>query len=134
MACGELGYAQLWAYGTVKSADKAEASFRKACGAGDWLSCKELGRVFQYGNDGFKKSPATAVEFHKKACDLGNGDSCTTAADILLKGDGIAKDERTALKILDKSCSDGYSWSCSKAKTVRADKEKPAKKPPVKKR
>ncbi len=131
MSCGELGYAQLWGYGAVKNADKADASFKKACGAGDWLSCKELGRLYQYGNDGFKKSAATAVEFHKKACDLGNGDSCTNAADMLLKGDGLPKDEKSALKILDKSCSDGYSWSCSKAKSVRADK---TKKPPAKKK
>jgi TPR repeat protein len=134
MSCGELGYAQLYGYGAVRNADKAEASFRKACTGGDWLSCKELGRLYQNGNDGFKKTPATALEFHKKACDLGNGDSCTAAADMLLKGDGLPKDEKTALQILDKSCSDGFSWSCSRAKSVRADKEKPVKKPPAKKK
>lgn len=126
MGCGELGYAQLYAYGTVKRADKAEASLKKACSAGDWLSCKEMGRVYQNGNEGFKKSAATAVGYFKSACEAGNGDSCTTAADILLRGDGLPKDEKGALKILDKSCSDGYSWSCSRAKTVRSEKsEKP---------
>lgn len=130
MGCGELGYAQLNAYGAAKNPDKADASLKKACAASDWLSCKELGQQYQNGRDGFKKSATMALDFYKKGCDLGNGDLCTAAADVLVKGDGIPKDDKAALKILDKSCSDGNSYACSKAKSVReAAKPKP---PPAK--
>ena len=52
----------------------------EGCGQDEAKSCAELAVAHEKGRMGLNPSGSQAVAFYRKACDLGDGGSCTNAA------------------------------------------------------
>jgi hypothetical protein len=113
--------------------------FQLRCDEGHGGMCGELALMYKKGYGGIK-SASKAMEFYKKACDLGveqscvdvgvelswekeleivtrdcekgNPFSCNNMGYILWMGKGVKHDLPEARKALTKACDGGYSASC----------------------
>jgi hypothetical protein len=89
---------------TVHDAGKALAAYRTACDAQDLEGCWRLGSVYELGK-GVARDAAAAAELHKKACDGGQPQACTSLAHMRWNGSGaVTKDEQEAIALFEKAC------------------------------
>lgn len=75
-------------------------------------SCEKLG-IFYYNGLGVRQSYKKSLQYYKKACDLGSGDSCFSVGEIYHKGKGVEKDLNYAMKLVIKSCELKSSFGCA---------------------
>ena len=75
------------------------------------LSCYMLGN-FYYNGLGVRQSYEKALQYSKKACDLGSGEACASVGWEYYKGEGVKKDLKTALKFYTKSCKLEFGAGC----------------------
>lgn len=66
-------------------------------------SCNSLGK-FYYNGWGVRQSNEKALQYWKKACDLGSGNSCTFVSSAYYRGEGVKKDLKSAIKFIAKAC------------------------------
>ena len=76
------------------------------------IFCNELGRFYDDGL-GVRQSYEKALHYYKKACDLGNGESCAFAGGAYNFGKGVQKDLKTAIKFFTKSCELEFGGGCN---------------------
>ena len=76
------------------------------------ISCGMLGD-FYYNGLGVRQSYEKALQYNKKACDLGNGESCVLVGHTYYEGKGVKKDLKTAIKFFAKSCELESGLGCA---------------------
>jgi TPR repeat protein len=123
--CEKLGQDLLERRG-VQSPRGAAAALQKACEAKRTSACLRLASLVESGAAG-APDPAAGVKLREKACDLGDAEACSAAADAL--GRGLAsKDAKKVAALDEKSCTLGRGatcWSLSRAALQAGqDKEK----------
>lgn len=67
------------------------------------MACYSLAR-FYYNGLGVRQDYSKALQYNKRACDLGNAKSCGLAGFQYFLGEGIKKDLKLAKSYLEKSC------------------------------
>lgn len=75
------------------------------------ISCDKLGKYYHNGL-GVRQSYEKALQYWKKACDLGNGGGCFLTGGAYYNGKGVKKDLKTAIKFFAKSCELEYGGGC----------------------
>ena len=75
------------------------------------LACGELARYY-YEGLGVRQDFAKALQYYKKACGLGNADSCTKAGGSYLFGKGTKKDFKLAKSYYEKACEMESAVGC----------------------
>ena len=78
------------------------------CAFGNGDACLNLGKEY-----GVKKDYQKSIEYHKKACDLGNRFSCKTVGYLYKEGEGVKQDYQKASEYYKKGCDLGDRESCS---------------------
>lgn len=73
--------------------------------------CVDLG-ILYYNGKGVRQSYEKALHYYKKACDLGDGNSCAFAGGAYLNGKGVQESLKTALKFYTKSCELEFGVGC----------------------
>ena len=82
-------------------------------------SCLALGVLYDEGKWDVPEDDSLALDYYKKACDLGDAKGCAYLGLMYGNGEGVDKDLHTALRYLDKGCGKGYQKACENADTVR---------------
>ena len=78
-------------------------SMEKACGF--------LAKHY-YSGKGVRQDKSKALHYFKKACDLGNAESCALAGGEYLVGENVAKDLKLAKSYYEKSCEMQSNLGC----------------------
>lgn len=76
----------------------------RSCDRGNTADCGQLAYLYGFGTAPGGKSPAKALEYQQKGCDLGNGSACTAAGKLLVEGKGVKKDLGKAGALFEKAC------------------------------
>ena len=85
----------------------------QACYGGIPGGCNYVGYMYDEGT-GTTKSQAQAVNFFRKGCDAGNGDSCRFLGyRYLYGGDGIAVNYKESVADYEKACNLGDALGCA---------------------
>lgn len=83
-----------------------ESGFPKDAETAEQLA--QLGRDYELGRNGKKKSDANAVKWYQKAADLGNAIAQYYLGEMYAKGRGVAQNDIEALKWYRRSAEQGY--------------------------
>jgi TPR repeat protein len=76
IACVNLGFMYSKGSGVKMDLDKARALYEQACTGDEAKGCSNLGSVYLYGDSRIATDRATSNKYYKKACALGDADSC----------------------------------------------------------
>ncbi|MBI5211052.1 MAG: caspase family protein [Elusimicrobia bacterium] len=87
---------------------KAKAACEK-----DPKECYGYAYCFSNGYCGMSKEPAFAAAVFQKACEAGDGRSCSSLAWAHKAGEGISKDQARFLNLRDTACKLNYAPACS---------------------
>ncbi len=90
---------------------EAVAQFDKACIAGDFEACRNLGVMYTEGI-GVTADPRRATALFAQACNGGNLAACNHVALALAEGMGTEKDVAKAIELYTKACDGGYALAC----------------------
>ncbi|HPD91148.1 MAG: sel1 repeat family protein [Rhodobacter sp.] len=101
--------AELW--GSAPPEDTA-ALLRRACDAGQFLACAQLGFRHQTG-DGVAQDMAVARDLYRLACAHGEPVGCTNLAEAHRSGLGLPPDMDEALRLFDIGCDGQDSYACT---------------------
>jgi len=115
---------------------KAESFRKRSCNLGSVKSCISLAELYQRGRGRIAKNEAQSLLFYKKACKLGDKNSCGKKSKEAIKKEKMLKmkescnagrasscyklsskyryekDEKSRIKYLKKSCKLKYKWAC----------------------
>ena len=75
------------------------------------IACSELAR-FYYNGLGVRQDFTKALQYHKKACDLGWADSCAKVGYEYILGENVKGDSKLAKNYYEKSCEMQYANGC----------------------
>jgi hypothetical protein len=95
--------------------DKAMALYKKACDAGSFLDCYNLGHALR-GGQLFTRDPKQGAIRLKQGCDGGIAPSCYELGLMHEVGDGVARDPGRAAALFTQGCTGGEPRACAKAK------------------
>jgi len=87
---------------------KALANFIERCSNNDAYACGMAGYFYDRGF-GVDKNPKIAIDFYKKGCSLGDGDSCTLLGYKAYKKGNFKK----AKELLKQGCKLGNKDACN---------------------
>lgn len=76
----------------------------RSCERGTVGDCSQLAFLYRTGSMPEGKSPAKALEYELRACDLGSAGSCGTAGKALVEGKGVKRDLAKAGAAFEKGC------------------------------
>ena len=76
-------------------------------------TCHNLGRLY-YNGTGVRQSYEKALQYNKKACDLGVGIGCAGVGIVYYEGKDVKKDLNLAIKFVAKSCELKFGSGCFK--------------------
>jgi hypothetical protein len=97
---------------TVRDFGKALPSYRAACDALDLEGCWRLGTMHELGS-GVARDTVTAAELHRKACDGGKPQACTSLAHMRWNGSGaVARDVPGAIALFEQACEGRDEDAC----------------------
>lgn len=77
------------------------------CDQDDAVACRALGNTYNHTSE-FTK----ALDVFEKGCDLKDGPSCISAAEVYVAKDEAKADMKKALSYVEKSCGFGYPEGC----------------------
>lgn len=99
-----------------KKADRFLADMRlmadTGCAAGNGWLCTEIGYSHSEGTNGRAQDNALSLQYHLRACDLGNGLGCARAGQVYAAGRGVVTDKDAASRFYVKGCGLGSSTAC----------------------
>lgn len=112
---------------------KAEEYFAKACSLDSALACLYLGFNYYYMEEimfnrdlGLTVDIDKAVSYFEQACEKGEPQGCSIAAEIYYNGKGIGVDKDKALTLASKGCDEyKYSASCNIKRTLEEEQKYP---------
>lgn len=124
--------------GAERDVAAAAQLFEKACALGYGLGCRYAAEMYESGRQARLQTlkpqpvPATpkadvpknvprAVEYHGRACELGDPEACYIAARLLAAGEGIEADRAKSLTLFSRSCRDGMVLACTDAAALGGD-------------
>lgn len=99
--------------------------YNSACENGDASGCDMVGYMFKYGL-GVQKNPWSALEYFKKACDMGNELGCKYVTEVQNEIPACTKDELSLLKderYFEVASSVTNPLIVADAKTIRIDRK-----------
>jgi TPR repeat protein len=117
-SCEQLG--KLYREGTAGvqfDADKALASYQKACALND-ASCAALSELY-FGGGLVSRDLATATKLSEKACRAGSSSACLQLSDALQKGEGVQLDADQVAALKVRSCLAGSDKDCKAIDLVK---------------
>jgi len=85
----------------------------KRCKDKDGRACALLGDVFYFGDAGQAVNLKLAAGLNRRACDLGEQDSCALFGLMLINGEDGPKDPKTGLQLCTDACNKGSSYACT---------------------
>jgi TPR repeat protein len=89
------------------------AALEKECRGGQVSSCFEIGRRWDFGDNGLPVDYARAVAFYELGCTRDNGPSCNNLAVANVLGDGVPKDLARGAALYEKACKLKHALSCA---------------------
>lgn len=118
--CGQLAYAHERGFGgLVQNMERVRALREIACTLGDAYWCSAVAAAHEKG-DGVPLDAPKALPLRKRACELGDGESCAELARV--KADPVA-----SLALYRRGCDLGDSTSCYRAQElVSGEGDRPA--------
>ena len=84
------------------------------------VACSNLAKIYGTGK-GVRQDKGKALQYDKKACDLGEAQSCATAGFVYLFGDGTQIDYKLAKSYFEKSCEMQNFYGCSMLSVMYRD-------------
>ena len=75
------------------------------------VACSNLAKRY-YNGKGVRQDFAKALQYHKKACGLGNANSCAVVGAEYAFGENVKKDLKLAKGLLEKSCEMQSAGGC----------------------
>ncbi len=107
VGCHSLGLIYFEGEGITRDPEREKAIFDESCKAGLLPSCRWFAYLFQ------DTDSDRAARIYLKACDSGDGQSCTMLSLLLSGGDrGLYTPERRADLLLKRGCNQGWPSSC----------------------
>lgn len=76
----------------------------RSCARGSRADCSQLAFLYRNGTAPGGKSPAKALEYDLRGCELGSAVACSAAGKLLAEGQGVKKDLARAAKLFDQGC------------------------------
>jgi TPR repeat protein len=110
-ACGALGTNYANGRGVTQDLATGAGYFRRACDAGDMVSCDNLGIALRDGS-GVAADPAAAIILFDKACTGKVVSGCLDAADAYSAGIGVTADKAKAAQFFNLACTLESSEGC----------------------
>jgi hypothetical protein len=119
---------------------RAASLFEKGCMLGDRSGCRYAADMHETGRKArpqmLNPPPAPpvpkpdlprdvprAIALYERACEIGERESCLTAARLLEAGEGIAPDREKALALFTQMCDDGMALACARAAALAPGRE-----------
>lgn len=106
----------VWLGNDAWGADDKQAAaewYRKACDAGDSISCGVFGRMILKGEANLAQDQAGGIALLQKSCDGNAGNGCFELGFSYSQARGVSRDNDRATDLYAKSCSLGYMNGCS---------------------
>ena len=106
-----------WGFGNDCGGESVESSprvlaYRKACDLGDLGGCKNLGLIYNYGEEGVAVNLKKALELYQHGCTKGDTGSCGNLGQMFLIAEGVEIDIPKGLSLLEPACGAGISVHC----------------------
>ena len=106
----------VWLGNDAWGADDKQAAadwYRKACEAGDAISCGVFGRMTLKGEANITRDEAAGIALLRQSCDGNAGNGCFELGYSYSQARGVDRDNDRAAELYAKSCSLGYTNGCS---------------------
>jgi TPR repeat protein len=100
----------------------AEATFTRACNAGEAGSCSVLGVMHEVGA-GVTPDRDRAVAFYEGACQAHNLRACSNLGDLMLRDASVTRQPWRALTLLRTACGGGEGRACERVGRAYRDGE-----------